>query len=262
MQATATLSPIRRRLRHAARVALAIKLLGLGLVAVAVFFAANWVFQVIRKPSALLAPVAGRLAKTPPATWAAYGHLFREHSTDIVSPELLAALAQVEGQGNPVAQTYWVWRLDWNPLEIYRPASSAVGMFQITDGAFAEARRYCIRDHAVVRDGPWHDWRSCWFNSLYTRVVPSHAVELTSAHLHQSVVDLLARRPGARATLEQKQTLAAVVHLCGRQRGEAFVRQGFHVRRGERCGSHDLRAHVAAVRRLKARFAEYARAGS
>ena len=23
--------------------------------------------------------------------------------------------------------------------------------------------------------------RSCWFNSLYTRVVPSHAVELTSA---------------------------------------------------------------------------------
>jgi hypothetical protein len=262
MQATTAVSTLRRRVGHVARFLLAVRLIGLGLVLLAVFFAVNWVFQAIRKPSTLLAPVAGTLAKTPRATWAAYGHLFRTYSTDIVSPELLAALAQVEGQGNPVAQTYWVWRLDWNPLEIYRPASSAVGMFQITDGTFAEARRYCIRDHAVVRDGPWHDWRSCWFNSLYTRVLPSHAVELTSAHLHQSVVDLLARRPQARATLEQKQTLAAVVHLCGRQRGEAFARQGFHARRGERCGSHDLRAHVAAVRRLKTQFREYARAGS
>ena len=48
-------------------------------------------------------------------------------------------------------------------------------MFQITDGTFAEARRYCIHDHVVVEDGPWHDARSCWFNGLYTRVVPGHA---------------------------------------------------------------------------------------
>jgi len=40
---------------------------------------------------------------------------------------------------------------------------------------FAEAKRYCIHDHVVVEDGPWHDLRSCWFNSLYFRVVPSHA---------------------------------------------------------------------------------------
>ena len=56
-------------------------------------------------------------------------------------------------------------------------------MYQITDGTFAQARRYCVHDHVVVEDGPWHDVRSCWFNALYTRTVPSHAVELTSAYL-------------------------------------------------------------------------------
>ena len=57
----------------------------------------------------------------------------------------------LEGSGNPVARTYWWWRFSWNPFEVYRPASSAVGMFQITDGTFAEARRYCIHDHVSSR---------------------------------------------------------------------------------------------------------------
>ena len=70
-----------------------------------------------------------------------------------ITPELLAALAQVESSGNPVARTYWRWRFSWNPFELYQPASSAVGMFQITAGTFAEARRYCIHDHVVVEEG-------------------------------------------------------------------------------------------------------------
>ena len=105
----------------------------------------------------------------------------------MISPELLAALAQVEGSGNPVVRTYWRWSFNLKPFDVYRPASSAVGMYQITDGTFAEARRYCIHDHAVAQDGPWNDWQSCWFNRLYTRVIPSHAVELTAAYLDRSV---------------------------------------------------------------------------
>ena len=73
-------------------------------------------------------------------------------------PELLAALAQVESSGNPVARTYWRWRFSWNPFELYGPASSTIGMFQITDGTFAEARPFCIRDiMSSSRSGPWHD---------------------------------------------------------------------------------------------------------
>jgi len=64
-------------------------------------------------------------------------------------------------------------------------------MLQITDGTFAEAKRYCIHDHAVTEDGPWTRFRSCWFNSLYLRVVPSHAAEMTSAFLDHKVRAIL-----------------------------------------------------------------------
>src|SRR5258706_635536 len=133
------------------------------IVALAVFFVVNWAYQVYRKPGELLAPVSASGFKTPQATWRSYGSLFEYYSTGDLSPEFLAALAQVEAEGNPVARTYWRWKWSWNPFEIYRPASSALGMFQITDGTFAVARKYCIRDHQVVRDGPWRGFPYCRF---------------------------------------------------------------------------------------------------
>ena len=114
-----------------------------------------------------------------------------------------------------MARTYWRWQLTWNPLEWYQPASSAVGMYQITDGTFTEAKRYCIHDHVVVEDGPWHNWQSCWFNSLYTRVLPSHAIELTAALLDRQVIQAIGPRRMGTASLQRKQNLAAVIHLCG-----------------------------------------------
>ena len=137
-----------------------------GVLGLAGFFALNLAYQVIRKPGELFAPVSGSLAKTPTSTWQSYGALFEEYSTSIISPELLAALAQVESDGNPVARTYWRWQWSWNPLEIYRPASSALGMFQLTDGTFAEARKYCIRDHKVTTEDSGNNPVSCWFNGL------------------------------------------------------------------------------------------------
>ena len=50
------------------------------------------------------------LAKRPPETWRTYGPLFNEHATAVITPELLAAIAQVESSGNPMARTYWRWR--------------------------------------------------------------------------------------------------------------------------------------------------------
>jgi hypothetical protein len=205
-------------------------------------------------------PVGQTLVKSPTATWREYGPLFREHSTPVITAELLAALAQVEGAGNPVAKPPWTWRWSRNPFEWYRPASSAVGMFQITDAAFRDAKRYCIHDHAVVVDGPWYDLGSCWFNGLYTRVVPSHAIEMTSALLHRRVAGVLARRGNAKATLAQKQELAAVIHLCGLARGEAFARKDFRLDLGERCGPHDLRAYLLQIENLRQRFGTLAAA--
>ena len=70
-------------------------------------FAVNWIVQVARKPTELFFPVSGVLHKTPAETWRSYAPIFRKHSTAVMTPELLAALAQVEGAGNPVARTYW-----------------------------------------------------------------------------------------------------------------------------------------------------------
>ena len=225
---------------------------------IAGFFALNLIYQVMRKPGEIFAPISASLSKSPVVTWESYGALFEEHSTSIISPELLAALAQVESDGNPVARTYWRWQWSWNPFEIYRPASSALGMFQITDGTFAEARKYCIRNHTVVTEGPWYDLSSCWFNSLYARTLSSHAAEMTSAYLHQSVVDTLAARRTAKVSLAQKQKLAAVIHLCGLKRGETFAARGFRVTQGELCGTHSLQRYLIQIDLMKKRFARLA----
>jgi hypothetical protein len=247
-------------LRGHARIPFKFRVLAGCIAVVAALAAANWVFQAFRKPSELFFPLDGALAKTPARTWAEYGPLFREHSTAVMTPELLAALAQVEGAGNPVARTYWRWRVAWNPAEVYRPASSAVGMYQITDARFAEARRYCIRAHVVVEDGAWHELGSCWFNALYFRVLPSHAVEMTSAFLDRRVAQMLAQLRIGGASLQQKQDLAAVIHLCGASVAEAYARRGFRPGGRERCGDHDLRAYLARLNALKRNFSLLSRA--
>lgn len=217
----------------------------------------NLVYQVVRKPAELFFPVSGALSKTPPQTWREYGVLFRHYSTPVITAELLAALAQVEGAGNPVARTPWRVRASADPRELYRPASSAVGMYQITDGTFRDAKRLCIRDHVAVEQG-------CWFTSLYLRVIPSHAVEMTSAYLDRSVdrsvVAMLASRKVS-VSLAQKQDLAAVIHLCGARSGEAYARNGFRPTPGQRCGEQDLRAYLVQVNTLKRLFARLSALG-
>jgi hypothetical protein len=229
--------------------------IGITLVGV-LALALNWAYQVIRKPSELFFPVSGALYKTPAETWQEYAPIFRNHSTNVITPELLAALAQVEGSGNPLVRTYWRWSFTRprEPFSVYRPASSAVGMYQITDGTFAEARHYCIHNHRVVEDGPWDEPRSCWLNSLYMRVVPSHAVELTSAYLHVAIATILTRQHIANATAQQQQDLAAVIHLCGAGAGNVYTTRNFRLTAEQHCGDHEVRVYVAQVNAMKQVF--------
>ena len=194
-----------------------------GAVVIALWFGLNWIYQVVRKPSELFFPVSG-------------------------------VLAQIEASGNPVARTYWRWSMTPRPFEVYRPASSAVGMYQLTDGTFAEARHFCIHDHAVVEDGPWHDVHSCWFNALYTRVIASHSIELTAAYLDRRVAQALANAHITKAKLRQKEDLAAVIHLCGAGAGERYAHRGLRLVARQRCGDHDVRAYLNRVQGMKTVF--------
>jgi len=249
----------RRRWLRAFRRAPASTQIAAAVVALVTLWAAvNGIYQVIHKPTELFFPVSGALYKTPSETWDAYAPLFRRYATEVITADFLAALAQVEGSGNPVVRTYWRWSLRTDPFEVYRPASSAVGMYQITDGTFEQAKRYCIHDHVVVEEGPWYAWRSCWFNGLYFRVVPSDAIELTAAFLDRTVSMTLARNRIDHATPAQKQRLAALIHLCGTGVGDRYTASGFELASDLRCGDHDPLDYIARVDVMKGVFAALA----
>ncbi len=220
--------------------------------------AADFLYQIIRKPTELFFPVSGALYKTPAESWRSYGPLFRRYSTSLIDAELLAALAQVEASGNPLVRTYWRWSWSARPLDMYRPASSAVGMYQITDATFDEARQYCVDDHQVLRAGAWNDLHSCWFNRLYLRVVPADAVELTAAYLDVKVRGIIAHAGKHAAGPAQVRHVAAVVHLCGAGAAAVYARRGFQFTAGQRCGDHDPRDYLARVDAQREEFARLA----
>jgi len=228
-------------------------------ICIAIWLAANALVQLARKPSEIFSPVSGALDKLPAETWRSYEPIFRAHATATITPDFLAALAQVEGAGNPVARTPWRWRLTEDPFDVYRPASSAVGMFQITDGTYQQAKRYCIHDNEVAETGPWYDWRSCWFNWLYFRVVPSHAAEMTSAFLDISVQRTLRQLKKEHAALREKQDLAAIMHLCGVAAGEAFAKRGLRLAANRRCGGQNVGAYLGQIHAMQRAFATLAR---
>jgi hypothetical protein len=153
-----------------------------------------------------------------------------------------------------MAHTYWRWRLTWNLFSIYQPASSAVGMYQMTNPAFADARRYCIRHHSVVEEGAWNDWHSCWFNGLYSRVVPSHAIELTAVSLDRLARSILLHHASPQPSLQQKQDLAAIIHLCGAGPARDFAHRGFQLSYGETCGDHSAAGYLEQVNAMKRQF--------
>jgi hypothetical protein len=238
----------RRKLAQAPRI---VRIAGGAAILLVALTLANLAYHVILKPTELFAFIGHRLDKEPPETWRSYGPLFRTYSTNTITPELLAALAQIESSGNPVDRTYWRWRWSFNPFAIYQPASSAVGLFQMIDGAYAEAARFCIRDHAVTDSG-------CGVPSFYIRTIPSHSIELASIYLDRNVAAVLARADNVKASTEQKQDLAAFIHLCGGGPATAFARRHFQMKADERCGDHLVAAYVGRVNAMKRQFVKLA----
>lgn len=207
----------------------------------------NWAYHFVRNPSQVLSPLQGSLSKTPSSTWQNYGNDFEANSTDVITPEFLAALAQSESSGNPVAQPYWRWDFSSNPFEIYAPASSASGMFQLTEGTFQEAKNFCIHNGKVAKSGPWYEPNSCWFTWLYSRLSSSDSIEMVSARLHH-----LVEKIGISGGNASKREVAAVVHLCGYAKAQQFAKRG--LKSVSRCGDHQVGAYLKRIRRFEKTF--------
>src|SRR5262245_54920485 len=95
----------RRVVRAFIAAPLAVQVLAGAAALVALWGTGNLVYQVVRKPTELFYPVTGVLAKRPSETWEQYEAIFRQHATAVITPAFLAALAQVEGTGDPMART-------------------------------------------------------------------------------------------------------------------------------------------------------------
>ena len=215
--------------------------------AAAAFFALNFVVQIASKPSELLRFAGLGTTRAPLDTWNQYGEQFQKHATPIATADFLAAIAQVESSGDALAQPAWTWRWSTRLFGLYAPASSAVGLMQMTDGNFAQARRLCVKQGRVVRD--------CALSALNSRLVAGHAIEMTSAFLQLSVEKTLARAPAPKAGLREKQKLAAVIHLCGPEKGPALVKAKFKPEALGRCGAHPVGPYVRRVMEQRRSFA-------
>ncbi len=214
----------------------------------------NWFYQVVHNPVILLSPFVTGDFKSSNSTWKAYRHLFKRHATPVITAEYLGALAQVESAGNPLITPQWRWRLTTDFFKIYAPASTSAGLYQYTKPTFKDAKRFCIHNHQVTLDGPFFKPDTCWFNGLYSRLWPSHAIEMTSARLHYYVEDILSKQGKSGVSVENKQKLASIIHLCGVGKGKRFAQAGFEFSAVPTCGTHKTSAYYNRIRRVRKKF--------
>ena len=196
------------------------------------FFAANFFVQVAAKPTEVLRFAHFGSEKSPAETWADYGPNFRRYAAPPITADFLAALAQIESSGNPYAQPPWVLRATLHPWRIFAPASSAVGLLQITNGNLEQAR---------LLSGP---------RSSYSRLSPADSIAMTAAFLQHWV----AREAPRKTSTPRRQQLAAVIHLCGPEKGPVFVRSGFRLDRMGDCGSQAVGSYVRRVMKYRQDF--------
>lgn len=225
-----------------------------GVKFLALYLCANFFYQLYRKPTEVFSLLGLFKAKTPAETWSAYRSHFVETSTDIVTPDFLAALAQTESAGNPWASPPWRVTLNSKLFQIYTPMTSAVGLYQFVDETFARALTRCIdmRFHRSPAN------ERCPANVVFrTRLSAQSSTQLAAAYLDQEVREILGSRPANQLSLEKKQTLASIVHLCGGAKAALFYRSGFSWKSLGRCGAHDPQTYTQKLLTLKRTFSGY-----
>lgn len=213
------------------------KLSSLSLIFLLVSFA---VYHVYKHPSLVFYPVSVFFNKTTYETWEEYQDEFYYYGSKKVEPEFLGALAQTESMGNPFALTYW--QLGWssNPLNWYRPASTATGILQVTQGTWKDMKQYCLGEGGVKYA---KNLGACPANMFRFRIFPTHAIHMVSAWFHKH------SQPLALTGKLQRKYLS-VLHLCGKSKAKLLRKKGFNLSKIGRCGSHNPRNYFAKVERI------------
>lgn len=199
----------------------------------------NAAYHLFQNPIHLLSFVAHPFHKTPQETWAAYSHHFEKHGDSKVTPELLAALAQAESSGNPLAAPPWQLRMSTDLAEIYAPASTAFGLMQITKGTF-QTMLQIAREEG--RPAP-----------VMTRLSVGDQIQLSAMNIRRNLQELVGDRFHS-FEARRITNLSSVIHLCGPEVGRRLVRAGFKVDRLPKCGSHWPEIYTRKVWDLRLQF--------
>jgi hypothetical protein len=216
-------------------------------------FLLNVIVGVVRKPAHLLTPITKYFYKVPSQTWDSYQGIFETYETQTLDASFLAALAQAESAGNPIATPYWEFTFQQDILSFFRPASSSLGLYQMTYDTFQDAKRFCFVDGRIAVDAKKSDLKNCWQNDFKFRFSASDSVHLTSARLSYYTESSL-RKQGVKASRLQRQQTAAIIQLCGPGKAQEFIRSGFNVKKMGACGSHSVSAYIKRVFSYKKTF--------
>ncbi len=214
----------------------------------------NVLIGVVRKPAHLLNPISKFFYKVPSQTWQSYKTEFKQYETDIIDASFLAALAQTESSGNPIATAYWHFSFKQDILSIFQPASSSIGLYQMTLDTFKDAKRFCFSEDGIDVDQNRSNLKACWRNNFRFRFSAADSIQLTSARLDYYTKTAISNY---KKTLSKttKQQLAAIIQLCGPGRAKDFINGGFSTKRMRPCGSHSVSNYVSRVFKYKKVFA-------
>ncbi|MCB0414624.1 MAG: transglycosylase SLT domain-containing protein [Bdellovibrionales bacterium] len=208
----------------------------------------NFSYQIYDKPAEILSIIKWSSPKSLYETWSVYKNEFTDYSTDLMTPGFLAALAQVESGGDPLASPDWSLQLNRSYKKWFSPLSSSIGLFQFTESTFDRAKNFCIHKNRSVKKGKWYQLNRCAFNGFYLRVWPSHSIELTSSYLDHNVKELT---KDSNLSLSEKQKVAAIIHLCGKSKASEFIQNGLRVRHQDRCGSHSVGRYLSKLKKYQ-----------
>jgi hypothetical protein len=191
---------------------------------IVVIFLINAIYQIFLNPIHLFSFISKPFSKTPQQTWDAYSEIFQRQGDTRITPELLAAIAQVESAGNPLAAPPWQFSLSTDVAQLFAPASSAFGIMQITKGTFETMRKLAKEEG---RPTP-----------VMTRLRVEDSVQLSAIHLRRSIQDLIGDRGWDKLDRRRSTHLASVIHLCGPEVGKRLIKLQYRTERLPRCGSH------------------------
>lgn len=206
-------------------------------------------YHLYQHPSLIFYPASGLFYKSSKEIWNTYGEQFIEYSSPKLDPLFLAALSQVESNGNPLALTYWRLSMHWNPFLWYRPASTATGILQVTAPTWKQMKRFCIVGGRLIenkKDG------NCYANRFRFRIFAGHSIHLVAAWFRHHLRN-------KQFTPKQARMYLSTLHLCGPGKAIRIRKNGFNASRLGYCGSHKLIRYIGKVEKSYQRMQKTSR---